>query len=228
MEREAFMARVRVAVQEAELPGASPYVAGPLVSGAGSKALVEEFAANVRAVDGECHLVATNAEVPGLIIELMARHEATDFVSWDQAAIFGEGLLATLDAAGYLRVGADVTGGQAARSSRHAELAAVPVGITGADGGLAETGSLVLAAGPGRPRMASLVTPVHIALLRACDIVPSLSHWVAAHPAAARTTANLVVVTGPSRTADIEQQLNLGVHGPGRLEVVVVPGAPGE
>jgi L-lactate dehydrogenase complex protein LldG len=70
--------------------------------------------------------------------------------------------------------------------------------------------------------MASLIPLVHIALLRSADISPSLSHWVAEHPEAARQTSNLVFVTGPSRTADIEQVLNLGVHGPKHLHVVLL------
>ena len=70
--------------------------------------------------------------------------------------------------------------------------------------------------------MASLIPLVHIALLREQDISPSLSHWIADNPTAAANTSNLVVITGPSRTADIEQILNLGVHGPKYLHVLVV------
>jgi L-lactate dehydrogenase complex protein LldG len=224
MEREAFMARVTTAVHEAELPSALPHVAGPLVPEVAPDELVERFVSNLRAVDGACYLADSAEQATNLVVELMVRHQTTRYVSWDEQTLPVDGLLETLDHHGYVRVDADVSEGRAARESRHTEFAQLPVGITGADAGLAETGSLVLTAGAGRSRMASLVTPVHIALVSASTIVPSLSHWVDTHPTAARATANLVIVTGPSRTADIEQQLNLGVHGPGDLHVIVLSG----
>jgi L-lactate dehydrogenase complex protein LldG len=222
MEREAFFGRLRVAVHEAELPEL-PSPAESLPSEAGTAGSLDRFASNLLAVDGACHIADSADHATQLIAGLMAQHGATDFVGWDQEEMALGGLLDALQTAGYGRVDADVRDGRAAQADRHARLAELRVGITGADGGLAESGSIVLAAGAGRSRMASLVAPVHIAILRESDIVPSLSHWVAAHPTAARNTANLVIVTGPSRTADIEQQLNLGVHGPGHLDVVVLP-----
>ncbi|MFZ0625504.1 MAG: LUD domain-containing protein [Acidimicrobiia bacterium] len=49
-----------------------------------------------------------------------------------------------------------------------------------------------------------------------------MSHWAEKNPDSARRTANLVVITGPSRTGDIELQLNLGVHGPRQVHIVVI------
>jgi L-lactate dehydrogenase complex protein LldG len=98
----------------------------------------------------------------------------------------------------------------------------VDAGITGADAGLAESGSIVLRTGPGRPRLASLIPVVHVAVLTVRRIARSLAHYAIDHPAAIEGTSNLVVITGPSRTADIEQQLNLGVHGPKHLHVILV------
>jgi L-lactate dehydrogenase complex protein LldG len=96
----------------------------------------------------------------------------------------------------------------------------VEVGVTAADWGLAETGTLVLLAGPGAPRSLSLLPPVHVALLDASRIVTDL------HEAIERLPADLpsavTFVTGPSRSADIEMSLTVGVHGPGALHVIVV------
>jgi len=87
------------------------------------------------------------------------------------------------------------------------------VGITTALCAVVETGSVLLAAGSGKARLASLAPPVHIVLVR--DIVPSLDDIFAKLPD--RTS---VVVTGTSRTADIEGVLVRGVHGPRELIVV--------
>lgn len=87
--------------------------------------------------------------------------------------------------------------------------------------GLADTGSVVLAASPDEPRARSLLPPVHISLLREDRILPGLTELFAeigdALPSA------LAIVTGPSRSADIEQRLTVGVHGPGEVHVVLVP-----
>lgn len=89
-------------------------------------------------------------------------------------------------------------------------------GITTADLAIAETGSLLLSAGSGKTRMASLAPPLHIALVRRSDIVATLEEGIAR--LGDRTS---VLITGPSRTADIEGVLIRGVHGPGELLVFV-------
>lgn len=100
------------------------------------------------------------------------------------------------------------------------------VGITGADAGLAATGSLVLISGPGKPRSTSLLPPVHIAVLREGDIVADLESWAAAQREkgleALRGAASAMVISGPSRTADIAMQSILGMHGPAELHVVLL------
>ncbi len=90
------------------------------------------------------------------------------------------------------------------------------VGITFADFGVAETGSLVLSAGPGRHRLASLAPPLHVAVLSRKNILANLEEAIAR--LGVRTS---VVITGPSRTADIEGVLVRGIHGPGRVLVLL-------
>ncbi len=108
-----------------------------------------------------------------------------------------------------------------ARKRRLAELDDVRVGVTGALAGLADTGSLAMVSGPGRGRMASLLPPVHVAVIRATQILPSYAALLAMHPDVAASGSNLVLITGPSRTADIEMTLTRGVHGPGQVHVVI-------
>ena len=102
------------------------------------------------------------------------------------------------------------------------ELDDVRVGLTGAVAGLADTGSLVLVSGPGRGRIASLLPPLHIAMLRVSQLHPTYAAFLAAHPQIEDAGSNLVLITGPSRTADIEMTLTRGVHGPGEVHVVLI------
>jgi L-lactate utilization protein LutC len=104
-----------------------------------------------------------------------------------------------------------------------ADLLQADAGVTVAAYGIADTGTLVLCASPGDHRLDSLVPPIHVALLRASSLVPDLDAAFARFAADGRFARHSAVtfVRGPSRTADIELQLTIGVHGPGRLYVVV-------
>ncbi len=98
------------------------------------------------------------------------------------------------------------------------------VGLTGALGACADTGSLAIASAPGRPLTASLLPETHIACLYTSQLLPSLAEllsqpWIT-------QAANTVLISGPSRTADIEMTLTIGVHGPGQLIVVCIEESP--
>lgn len=100
--------------------------------------------------------------------------------------------------------------------------AAADIGITSADYALAETGSLVMLSSAREARMISLLPPVHIAVLPASRILVNLDELLRTAPRPADVTSSMVLVTGPSRTADIEQILVRGVHGPAEIHIVVV------
>ena len=100
--------------------------------------------------------------------------------------------------------------------------AALRVGVTKAICGLADTGSILIADGEGGPLQASLLQEIHIAVLRAADILPSLANAMSLP--IVRESRAAVVITGPSRTADIEMSLTIGMHGPGELYVFLVHG----
>ena len=93
-------------------------------------------------------------------------------------------------------------------------------GVSNALYGLATTGSVVLAASPDEPRARSLLPSVHVSLLREDRILPSLAELFEA--LGGELPSALAVVSGPSRSADIEQKLAVGVHGPGEVHVVLV------
>ena len=99
--------------------------------------------------------------------------------------------------------------------------AVVDVGITCADFALADTGTLVLMASPEEARLISLLPPVHLAVVPADRILSGLDELFTIAPRPADTTSSMVLITGPSRTADIELILVRGVHGPGKITVIV-------
>jgi L-lactate dehydrogenase complex protein LldG len=94
-------------------------------------------------------------------------------------------------------------------------------GLSTAIFGLADTGSVVLAAAPDEPRARSLLPFVHVTLLREDLILPGLDDLFAA--LGDDLPSALAIVSGPSRSADIEQKLAVGVHGPGEVHVVLMP-----
>src|SRR5579864_4896441 len=101
----------------------------------------------------------------------------------------------------------------------------VDAGITTCLGGIAETGGLILCPSPEEPRLLSLVPPLHLVLLDTTRLWDTLWQAVRELGWARSIPPNALVISGPSKTADIEQTLAYGVHGPKRLVVVLVAGA---
>lgn len=99
----------------------------------------------------------------------------------------------------------------------------VEIGITGAIAGFADTGTLVLPSGVGQPQLASLLPLIHLAILPADKIYQSMSDWLDdGGNELIQNSQSVALISGPSRTADIEMTLSLGIHGPGRVVVFCV------
>jgi L-lactate dehydrogenase complex protein LldG len=96
------------------------------------------------------------------------------------------------------------------------------VGITSADYALADTGTLVMISSHEEARMISLLPPAHIAVVPRERILTGLDELFTLLPEPASRSSAMALITGPSRTADIEQILVRGVHGPGQIGVVIV------
>lgn len=94
-------------------------------------------------------------------------------------------------------------------------------GVSQATYGLADTGSVVLMASPEEPRARSLLPDAHVSILREEHVLPGLDALF--ENLGGELPSGLAIVTGPSRSADIEQRLTIGVHGPGEVHVVLVP-----
>jgi L-lactate utilization protein LutC len=218
-------ARVREAVARATLPEHDRAHPGGFAwdtpAGSGLEQRVSRFTRELEPLGGTIHRVPSVAAAREAIVTLIVRDGTPDVLAWDEADVGVAGLSAALREAGARLVDQQAAEGPG-REACMAALGACEVGLTGADFGLADTGSLVLVSGEGRGRLASLLPPVHIAVLPVSRLVWTLADVFAAAPDLATRGSNLAVITGPSRTADIEMTLTRGVHGPRDVHVVLI------
>jgi L-lactate dehydrogenase complex protein LldG len=170
---------------------------------------IAAFTERMQAVRGEVHRVARASAIEWLARKLPERGL--------QQVLVGNGPLGDQVAA---RAPATVNirrYEQPIEGWKSALFSEVDVAITSARAGLAESGSLVLWPDADEPRLMSLVPPVHIALLDANRLYENFAAAIAAENWADGMPTNALLVSGPSKTADIEQTLAYGIHGPKQL-----------
>ena len=216
MERDAFLARVKAAASQArslEAAGEDPGLHVPALDGGDP---VEIFRQAAAAADA----VVTDASPADVISGVAGRLGTDRFIGWAEEELPVSGLYADLAAAGLLPLPNVVADDR--RLEQQMGYEGVLLGVTGAEAGFAESGSVVVRSGRGRPRMASLIPLVHVALLPRTAVHRSLAHWADVQADGMRDAANVVFITGPSRTGDIEMKLTKGVHGPKEIHIVLV------
>jgi len=220
--------RMRAALDRASAAGFLPEAAAPhpgrFVQAADTVApavLIERFAHELESLAGHVHRAPDVEAAVAIVKRIADDHGARSFLAWSDDDLVREAS-SSLERDGIVQKPQNVALAGPERVSSLAEIESCALGITGADFGLADTGSVVLGCGPGRGRLASLLPPVHVVMIRLERIVASLAHALAADPTLTSRGSNLVVITGPSRTADIEFTLSRGVHGPREIHVVVV------
>ena len=224
-----MLARIRASLEQsrallADTAARTPHAAPPFVHPPQDD-LPTQFAAELAQLEGYPHRCADDTQALDAIRVILQRHQATTLVAWDRAQIGLPGLGALL-----AELGAHVLDGDIIDFERAARLRAlepVLVCISGADAGIAESGTLVLRSGTGRGRLASLLAPVHIAVLRCAQIVRGLGAALVLLREHHGTdlfvdSSNLTLISGPSRTGDIELTLTLGVHGPREIHIVLI------
>lgn len=221
-DRQAMRETLARALKTADTPDAAPAHPGPFSppSSIPADERLQRFTAELQALGGIVHHISTAEGVAALVAELVAREGASSVLSWDEHCLPLPGVHAALEAAGVQVIrqhAADAQDGAARQA-----WASAGVGLTAAVACLAQTGSIVVVSGPGRGRLASLLPPVHVALVSQTMLWESLPELLTAQPELATAGTNLVCITGPSRTADIEHTLSRGVHGPRDIHVVIV------
>jgi L-lactate dehydrogenase complex protein LldG len=196
--------------------------------------LLPKFEAELTKVAGAAHRAANRQGLEEILQTILSHANATSVV------LSRNPLLAQLSLERRLRAwghgisvwptpgGGDSPGAADASLQVFAEASfAATVGITGVEFALAETGSLVVTSSTEGAQLTSLAPPVHVALYRRSQLVASLDEVLeklagASHPDPALPGRSVVFITGTSRTADIEQILIRGVHGPGEVHAILV------
>lgn len=207
--RDRILGRIRDALgapgPRIEVPRASrPAVAGDLV---------ERFCRKLADVHGESALVQDLDAAGELVAARLQQRQARTLAMGGGADM--QALAAALRARGFVTLAEDAATD---------DLLAADAGLTSAQFGIAETGTLALDDAAARARRASLLPPLHVALLRTARLRATLDEALQEAAAGGRPSHALTLITGPSRTADIELQLVVGVHGPRELLVVLLDG----
>ena len=191
---------------------------------------LERFRQEFERVAGVYHRVATTADVPDVIGAIARERGARSAITWHGSVLPDWG--GALSAHGIATVSMPAAGIEppAERQALRDLIASADLGVTGVDLAVAETGSLVLRSGSGRPRSTSLLPPYHVAVFDREALVESLAQvglfleaWHDGAPEAWQGGV-INVITGPSRTADIELTLTRGVHGPKEVHAIFVEG----
>ncbi len=218
--REQFLQRVREAVAEGNRAGGSPALAergSTGYQGAGDDP-VARFAAEFAAAGGQTHVVADRAGAVRVILDLVRARTIR------RVLLGGGDVLTALPLVEPLRALGVETITEADRDG----FFQADLGLTGVDYLIAETGSAILASGPEQPRSLSLLPPVHIAVAERRQILPDLFDlFTTLEAKRAELPACVSIITGPSKTGDIELRLVTGVHGPGEIHVVLIDSGSG-
>lgn len=213
--RESFLARVRQAVRDGNRSGS----AAPLpdrgtigYQGAGTDPLARFLEMN-RAMGSFPAVVDSVRELTSRIAEVLASKGAKKILVGRAPLLDELKLREWVGSTGRIAVNPDAD---------KAELFAADASITGVSALIAETGSVVVRTGGSLTRGESLLPPVHIAVARRDQITADLFDVFDDPTLVAETPSNLVFITGPSKTGDIELKLVTGVHGPGEVHVLIV------
>jgi L-lactate dehydrogenase complex protein LldG len=177
---------------------------------------IERFRERLESVGGSCDVVNSEEEAGRALSHIVAELKSKNAAS----------RIALSDAPVISSLVRDIAADEIAVCPTATELFKYDVGITMAQAAIAETGTLILQAETERHRLVSLLPPVHIGIVYARDIVltigDALRQLQGNEPK--EMSRAITFITGPSRTADIELTLTVGVHGPKELHVIVIDG----
>jgi L-lactate dehydrogenase complex protein LldG len=226
MKRDAFLARVREAAHQgcAYRVHVDPRAREYGYQGAGNDPIAR-FVAEINTVGGQAQLVDNDEQALAALRDLLAHYKPRSALCWRHPLLDRLRLGEVLSASNIAMLNYDSVL-PLSQDEQRRQMFAADIGITSADVAVAETGSIAVCSGPDTPRLASLLPPVHIAIVERSQIVNDLFDVFAKLDAAGATNiaSNVTFITGPSKTGDLELRLTTGVHGPGHWHVIVIAG----
>jgi len=183
--------------------------------------LIEQFQSELTRVGGRFHRATTAEAAFQYIEEVASVRQAKRIIAWETKVIDD------IDLSGKLEEKGIEVLTETADQEFIPAAAASDIGVSGVDFALADTGTLVLLARKGQARSISLLPPVHIAVVKPEQLLSGLSDLFPllrreAEAEGRDLSSAITFITGPSRTADIELTLVVGVHGPQQLHVVLL------
>jgi L-lactate utilization protein LutC len=224
--RTVFLDRVASAVRAGNRhrePARPDIVPSAAFSGVGASA-IERLADELALVGVTVQRVTNREEAHRTIADLVARFAIRRTIRNADPILDELGIDAFLHGLG-VEVSAPADLAALDESARRDRLFAADLGIAAPDWAIAETGSLVYAAEAGQMRSTSLLPPVHLAVVERSRVLSDLLELpgtLDARSVAGVLPRNVAIVTGPSKTGDIELRLTTGVHGPGELHVLIL------
>lgn len=174
--------------------------------------LAERFTQALTAVKGKVHRAHSWNEALETVDSLLTELNAQKVVVNDEAPLNSVDFAQTRPEISWFAVGKS-------SGSLRDFCTTADVGLSGCEAALAETGSVVVNSGTGQSRLVTLLPPIHLALVPISKLTTDIFTWTAARNAS--PPANISLVSGPSKTADIEQTMAVGVHGPKQFIVVL-------
>jgi L-lactate dehydrogenase complex protein LldG len=172
------------------------------------------FKQSLEAVDGHCLITNDEGEIADALTQIISALQKTKLRA-QRIAISDE---PELERAMHMT---DLEIEELGIAPNASETFGFDVGITTAQAAIAETGTLLLDSTRERHRFVSLVPPVHIAIVKASTIFATLGETLSLLQNGKELSPAVTFITGPSRTADIELTLTIGVHGPQELYVII-------
>ncbi len=185
--------------------------------------LQKRFIAEIENLKGQAFAVEGDDGARTCVLDLLQSHNTTSIMAWDFQHIPVVGLEDAIRGAGISITQPEMH--DEFRSETIETIRDAQVGLTGADAAIAATGSLVVSTGPGKGRLPTVLAPVHIAVVTLDQLIPRFEEWVAMQRAnglpTIQNSSNICIISGPSKTADIEMEMIFGVHGPKKIQVVI-------
>lgn len=211
--RERILGKLRASAPELPIPAPAIYASGnaPIPR----STLVQDLARRLRAMRAEV-IETSEGAWPDALAQVVKAKSVRTILFAPQAATTGNAVEALPPGVSAVMFDRPI------EDWKDMLFSDIDAGVTEANGALANVGALIMRTGPNEPRTLSLVPPIHIVLIRSSKIFPDMltaaqsQNWVANMP------TNLVMVSGPSKTSDIQQTLAFGAHGPKELVVLLV------